>query len=39
MLTIVWLGLTHCSKNSDIYGLKGFFNVEKQNETNKKNHK
>jgi len=39
MLAIVYASLTSCSKNSDIYGLKGFFNVEKQNETNKKNHK
>ena len=27
MLTIVWLGLTQCTKNNDKYRLKGFFTV------------
>jgi predicted small lipoprotein YifL len=39
MLAIVYASLTSCGKKPNVYGLKGFFNVEKQNETNKKNHK
>jgi hypothetical protein len=32
MLTIVWLSLIQCTKNSDKYRLKGFFTVKIQNE-------
>jgi hypothetical protein len=34
MLVIIWAGLVGCSKHKDKYRLKGFFNIERQNETN-----